>query len=111
MQGRKSRFRTADDIERLIRRNHAQGIKSFFISDDDFARNRNWEQILDRIIQLRSKEKLKVHLTMQVDTLSHKIPDFVKKAAQAGCKKVFIGLENINPVQSQGRAQGSEPDY
>lgn len=34
---------------------------------------------------------------MQVDALSYKIPHFVSKAAQAGCKRVFIGLENINP--------------
>jgi radical SAM superfamily enzyme YgiQ (UPF0313 family) len=58
VQGRKSRHRTADDIERIIRMNYAQGIKSFFISDDDFARNRNWEKILDRIIHLRAKERL-----------------------------------------------------
>jgi Radical SAM superfamily len=106
VQGRKSRFRTADDIEQLIRKNLAQGTKSLFISDDDFARNRNWEEILDRIIALRSKENLKVHLTIQVDALSHKIPGFVKKAALAGCKKVFIGLENINPDSLKGASKG-----
>jgi radical SAM superfamily enzyme YgiQ (UPF0313 family) len=106
VQGRKSRFRTADDIENIIRKNYLQGIKSFFISDDDFARNRNWEAILDRIIQLRRKEKLKVHFTLQVDTLCHKIPNFVEKAALAGCKKVFIGLENINPESLKGASKG-----
>ena len=113
VQGRKSRFRSADDIEQLIRRNLAQGTKSFFISDDDFARNHNWEQILDRIIALRSKEKLKVHLTLQVDTLAHKIPGFVKKAALAGCKKVFIGLENINPgsLKSASKGQNRITEY
>ena len=40
VQGRKSRFRTADDLERIIRENFAQGIKRFFITDDNFARNR-----------------------------------------------------------------------
>jgi len=29
--------------------------------------------------------------------LCHRIPNFVEKAARAGCKRVFIGLENINP--------------
>ncbi len=106
VQGRKSRFRTADDIEQLIRKNLAQGTKSFFISDDDFARNRNWEEILDRIIELRNRDKLKVHLTLQVDTLSHKIPGFIKKAALAGCKKVFIGLENINPESLKSASKG-----
>ena len=41
VQGRKSRFRSADDVEQIIRENHAQGIKRFFITDDNFARNRN----------------------------------------------------------------------
>ena len=39
VQGRKSRRRTVDDIERIVRRNLAQGINRFFITDDNFARN------------------------------------------------------------------------
>jgi hypothetical protein len=106
VQGRKSRFRTADDIERLIRANAAQGVRSHFITDDDFARNRNWEAILDRIIQLRREHGLKIHLNMQVDTQCHKIPRFVEKAALAGCTKVFIGLETINPANLAGASKG-----
>ena len=34
---------------------------------------------------------------IQVDTLCHKIPNFVEKAKRAGVTRVFIGLENINP--------------
>jgi DNA repair photolyase len=30
-------------------------------------------------------------------TLCHRIPNFIEKAAQAGVRRVFIGLENINP--------------
>jgi hypothetical protein len=33
---------------------------------------------------------------IQVNTLCRRIPNFVGKAARAGCKRVFIGLENIN---------------
>jgi radical SAM superfamily enzyme YgiQ (UPF0313 family) len=106
VQGRKSRYRTADDVEALMRRAHADGIKSYFITDDNFARNRNWEAILDRIIELKRKEKFKINIIMQVDTLCHKIPRFVEKAAQAGCKKVFIGLENINPESLKGASKG-----
>jgi len=40
-QGRKSRWRDADDVERLVRANLAQGVFRFFITDDNFARNRN----------------------------------------------------------------------
>jgi radical SAM superfamily enzyme YgiQ (UPF0313 family) len=55
-EGRKSRYRTADDIERVIRAGYAQGVRHYFITDDDFARNKNWEAILDRIIELKKKE-------------------------------------------------------
>jgi len=97
VQGRKSRFRTPDDLERTIRENYAQGIRRFFITDDNFARNRNWESLFDRMIQLRVGEGLNLGFTIQVDTLCHRIPDFIEKAAQAGVRRVFIGLENINP--------------
>ncbi len=97
VQGRKSRFRSPDDLERTIRANYAQGIRRFFITDDNFARNRLWEPLFDRMIQLRLGEGLKIGFTIQVDTLCHRIPSFIEKAAQAGVRRVFIGLENINP--------------
>ena len=97
VQGRKSRWRDADDVERLVRANLAQGVFRFFITDDNFARNRNWEAIFDRLIQMREQEALGLQFIIQVDTLCHRIPNFVEKAARAGCKRVFIGLENINP--------------
>ena len=97
VQGRKSRWRDADDVERLVRANLAQGVFRFFITDDNFARNRNWEAIFDRLIQMREQEGLGLQFIIQVDTLCHRIANFVEKAARAGCKRVFIGLENINP--------------
>jgi hypothetical protein len=97
VQGRKSRFRTPDDLERTIRANYAQGIRRFFITDDNFARNRLWEPLFDRMIRLRLGDGLKIGFTIQVDTLCHRIPNFIEKAAQAGVRRVFIGLENINP--------------
>ena len=97
VQGRKSRWRDADDVERLVRANLAQGVFRFFITDDNFARNRNWEAIFDRLIAMREEEGLGLQFIIQVDTLCHLIPNFVEKAARAGCKRVFIGLENINP--------------
>jgi hypothetical protein len=32
-----------DDVEAIIRTNAAQNINRFFITDDDSARNKNWE--------------------------------------------------------------------
>jgi radical SAM superfamily enzyme YgiQ (UPF0313 family) len=97
VQGRKSRFRTADDLEGIIRENLAQGIKAFFITDDNLARNRHWEEFFDRLIKLNEEEGLKANLTIQVDTLCHRIPNFIDKAKRAGVMRAFIGLENINP--------------
>ena len=97
VQGRKSRRRSPDDIEKIVRANVAQGLHSFFITDDNFARNSDWENILDRLIQLRESEGIKIHFIIQVDTLCHRIPRFIEKCARAGVRRVFIGLENINP--------------
>jgi hypothetical protein len=97
VQGRKSRHRSADDIEKILRENHAQGVSRFFITDDNFARNRNWEAIFDRIIALREQHGMRFKFIIQVDTLCHLIPGFVEKAGRAGVRRVFIGLENINP--------------
>ena len=97
VQGRKSRWRDADDVERLVRANLAQDVFRFFLTDDNFARNRNWEAIFDRLIQMREQEGLRLQFIIQVDTLCHRIPNFIEKAARAGCKRVFIGLENVNP--------------
>ena len=40
VQGRKSRYRSADDVEHLVRLNWAAGVHKFFITDDNFARNK-----------------------------------------------------------------------
>ena len=97
VQGRKSRRRSPDDVERIIRQNWAEGIHRFFITDDNLARNKDWEPILDRIIELRAEHGISVNLMIQVDTLCHKIPNFIEKCAKAGVKRVFIGMESVNP--------------
>jgi tRNA A37 methylthiotransferase MiaB len=97
VQGRKSRYRSADDVEHLVRLNWAQGIRKFFITDDNFARNKAWDAIFDRLIEIRERDGIPLGLMIQVDTLCHKIPNFIEKAKRAGVTKVFIGLENINP--------------
>ena len=97
VQGRKSRWRDADDIERIVRENAAQGITRFFVTDDNFARNKNWEPIFDRLIELRERQGMDIAFLIQVDTLAHQIPNFISKAFRAGCTHAFIGLESINP--------------
>jgi Radical SAM superfamily len=97
VQGRKSRRRSPDDVENILRENYKQGIRHFAITDDNFARNKDWEPILDRIIWLRENERMKCRFVVQVDTLCYKIPNFIEKCGRAGVTSAFIGLENINP--------------
>jgi radical SAM superfamily enzyme YgiQ (UPF0313 family) len=106
VQGRKSRSRSADDVEQLVRANLAQGVRNFFITDDNLARNQCWEPIFDRLIAMRENEGLKFWIVAQVDTMAHKIRGFLEKAARAGVNRVFIGLENINPDSLKDARKG-----
>ncbi len=106
VQGRKSRARNADDVERLVRANLAQGVRNFFITDDNMARNQNWEAIFDRLIRMREVEGLRFWIVAQVDTMAHKIGGFIEKAGRAGVNRVFIGLENINPDSLKDARKG-----
>lgn len=106
VQGRRSRTRTADDVEQIVRAHVAQGITNFFITDDNLARNANWEAIFDRLIVMRERDKLAVRIIAQVDTMCHRIKGFVEKAARAGVDRVFIGLESINPESLKDAKKG-----
>lgn len=96
VQGKKSRSRSADDLEATARMVFANGHQNLFITDDNLARNKDWEAHFDRLIDLR-KAGITLSLIIQVDTLCHKIPRFIEKAVAAGVTQVFVGLENINP--------------
>jgi len=114
VQGRKMRYRSAEHIAEAIRRNYEEnGITFYFFTDDNFARNKNWESIFDALIQLRTKENIPVEFMMQVDVLSWKIKNFVTKARQAGCINVFIGMESVDPgnLAAAGKKQNQVNEY
>ncbi len=114
VQGRKMRFRSAEHIAGAIRRNYkAHGITFYFFTDDNFARNKNWEAIFDAVIRLREEEHIPVEFMMQVDVLSWKIKNFVSKARRAGCINVFIGMESVNPANlaAAGKNQNRVEEY
>jgi len=106
VQGRKSRARSAADVEAIVRENLTQGLHNFFISDDNLARNEHWEAIFDRLIRMREEEGLTIRVVAQVDTMAHKIPRFIEKAARAGVNRVFIGMESINPAALKAARKG-----
>ncbi len=95
VQGRRPRQRTAEVAVDYVRQGARYGVRDFFISDDNFARNQNWEAILDALIQLREVEGLVFTLSIQVDLQATNIPYFVEKAVRAGCARVFLGIESL----------------
>jgi hypothetical protein len=96
VQGRTSRYRSADDVEHVVRTYAKAGVDRFFITDDNMARNKNWEAIFDRLIELREQHGLRFKVLIQVDTQCHKIKGFIEKAVRAGVNRVFIGMESVN---------------
>ena len=114
VQGRKMRFRSAEHIAQAIRRNYqAHGITFYFFTDDNFARNKNWESILDALTHLKNEEHIPLKFMMQVDVLSWKIKNFVAKARTAGCTNVFIGMESVDPgnLAASGKTQNKVAEY
>jgi radical SAM superfamily enzyme YgiQ (UPF0313 family) len=114
VQGRKMRFRSAEHIGQAVRRNyHENGITFYFFTDDNFARNKNWEAIFDVLIRLRKEENIPIEFMMQVDVLSWKIRNFVSKAREAGCINVFIGMESVDPgnLAAAGKKQNQVSEY
>jgi len=90
IQGNSMRGRNANDVEILMRHNYEQGSKHLFITDDNFARHSGWEEIADRLIELKEKEDMRCSLTIQTDMVAHKIPRFIEKMTKAGVRRVFF---------------------
>jgi radical SAM superfamily enzyme YgiQ (UPF0313 family) len=117
VQGRRMRSRGAAAILEQIRQNYgtngSRGVRHYFFTDDNFARNPQWEAIFDGLIALREEENLDVDFMMQVDTLAASIPRFVEKAARAGCVQVFIGMESVRDdnLKAGGKPQNRSAGY
>ncbi|MBN2320268.1 MAG: B12-binding domain-containing radical SAM protein [Acidobacteria bacterium] len=113
VQGKKMRVRSPESLARTIRENYRRHrINFYFFTDDNFARNGNWRKIFNLLIKLR-EENIPIQFMIQVDTQSHKIPDFIDLAARAGCTQVFIGMESINPqnLKAVGKTQNNVQNY
>ncbi|QUD90095.1 B12-binding domain-containing radical SAM protein [Phenylobacterium montanum] len=113
VQGRKSRFRTVEDLERIIRDNARHGIRRYFVTDDNFARNKNWKPFLETLARMRREEGVDIRLIMQVDTLAHHTPGFIDACVAAGLDQLFVGLENINSdnLQAVKKRQNRVEEY
>jgi radical SAM superfamily enzyme YgiQ (UPF0313 family) len=112
VQGRKSRARSPDDVERLVRANVAQGVHKFFITDDNLARNQNWEAIFDRLIKMREQEGMAIRIIAQVDTMAHKIRGFIEKAASAeGGRRIHRQNMKSDSLRDARKGQNRITEY
>jgi radical SAM superfamily enzyme YgiQ (UPF0313 family) len=117
VQGHTMRSRGAAHIVDHIRAHaHAgkhRGIWHYFFTDDNFARNPEWEAIFDGLIALRENEGVAIDFMMQVDTLATRIPHFVEKASRAGCVQVFIGMESLREdnLKAAAKRQNKVTEY
>jgi len=114
VQGREMRVRSPELLGQTLRENYrTHNIYFYFFTDDNFARNKCWREMLEMLVKLREEEHIPIQFMIQVDTQSHKIPGFISLAARAGCTQVFIGMESINPqnLKAAGKMQNNVQDY
>ena len=71
--------RSAGQILAQIRENYVlkgrrAGVRHYFFTDDNFARNPQWEAIFDGLIGMRDSEGVDIDFMMQVDVQAPRIP-------------------------------------
>jgi hypothetical protein len=96
VHGKTMRHRDAEHIADTIRRNYALGVDFYFFTDDNLARAKNWEAFFDMLIRLREEEGITIEFMIQADIPSYRMKNFIPKAKQAGCTKVFLGVESLD---------------
>ncbi len=112
VQGHRMRHRSAECVLEAVKASYAQGINAFFFTDDNFSRSPIWEELFDGLIDLR-EQGTEISFMMQVDALASHIPNFVDKAARAGCYRIFVGIESLNAknLVAAAKNQNRVEDY
>ena len=96
----------------LVRSNHANGIRYFLHHRRQSGAQPQLGSDLrpaDRSFATRGSIRAS---SSRSTRMCHKIPRFIEKATAAGCKRVFIGLENINPdnlIAARRRSRTTSP--
>ena len=89
-----------------------EGIKRFFITDDNLARNRDWEPLFDRLIKMKVDEGHGHRLHHPGRHALPQDPELHREGGtKGGARRIFIGMENINPGQPDRRQEAAEQDH
>lgn len=112
MSGRIMRSRDPQQILEYVRRAAARyGKASFFFTDDNFARNPDWEELLDGLIAFR-ETGLRISFMTEADLACGKIPRFIEKLGRAGCTQLFMGVESMSAADLAGaRKHQNKPQH
>ncbi len=113
VQGHDPRYRSVEAIVNRVRRACGEEKKPFFFfTDDNFARNPHWKDILEGLMRLRV-EGLEFSFMVEADLVAWKIPRFVELLAQAGCNQVFMGVETVRQetLNAARKRQNKVRDY
>jgi len=95
--GRTMRSRDPKKVAEFVEQACALNSKvNVFFTDDNFARNPHWEELLNGLIALRTRG-LKISIMVEADLACGTIPNFLEKLAAAGCYQIFMGVESMNP--------------
>jgi len=113
VQGHDPRYRSVEAIVNRVRRASVEEKNPFFFfTDDNFARNPHWKNLLEGLIRLR-EEALEFSFMVEADLVAWKIPQFVELLALAGCNQVFMGVETVRQetLNAARKRQNKVRDY
>jgi len=113
VQGHDPRYRSMEAIVNRVRCVSGEEKNPFFFfTDDNFARNPHWKNILAGLTRLRA-EGLEFSFMVEADLVAWKIPQFVELLAEAGCTEIFMGVETVRQetLNAARKRQNKVRDY
>jgi radical SAM superfamily enzyme YgiQ (UPF0313 family) len=114
--GREVRARNPGKMKSWLRKAYLEkGIRSIFITDDNFARNNQRFDVLKMLEELRGEGK-PIEVLIQVDTKAAKGEEgkrFVEACGRAGVYSVFLGVESLDPetLKDMRKSQNDPSQY
>ncbi|MFC1600259.1 B12-binding domain-containing radical SAM protein [Patescibacteria group bacterium] len=99
--GRRMRYKSVEEAELVYRAAIDEGIKTIFITDDNFFRNKNSRAILEMMARVRKEKGTDINIMFQSDlkvVKNGKIDtEFMDLCQEAGVYMIFFGQESFDP--------------
>ncbi len=101
IEGRKMRYKTVEETEVVYRAAIEEGIKTIFITDNNFLRNKNCREILVMMARVRQETGAEINIMFQSDLKVVKNDEidteFMDLCKNAGVFMIFFGQESFDP--------------